>query len=367
MSVEISKDLNWYAKEMPENDIVLSTRARLARNLSNFPFPPKFFKNDVERVQKIFEEAFKKIEKSKEYNFLHLGTIDPISLGILAEQGYIKKPFVKSEQLVLSSSAVFINSTGNIGAEINGHNHIHISSFSAGLNISEVYKNCSSFEQSLQKVVNFAFLKDFGYLDTQLLNSGTGLKITARFHIPAIYYSKKFAELDKILKDYRLKIFPMSGRLISPEKSGEKYFTVSTFNSLQGSEIDQIANFESACRHIINLERKSFESLAQNRPTINRHNVIQAYSLAKFSIFMSFPQALNLISDIYFGLRLKILSGMQFSDLNRLIYHIQNAHLEFLLKNEKFDFEKDIVSDHSLVLDRIRAIVFQEAIQKLVL
>ena len=41
----------WYAFKGPENDVVLSTRVRLARNLANFPFPGKFKDDDAFRVQ----------------------------------------------------------------------------------------------------------------------------------------------------------------------------------------------------------------------------------------------------------------------------------------------------------------------------
>ena len=45
----ISSDA-WYAFDGPENDVVLSTRVRFARNLANFPFPAKFKEDDAVRA-----------------------------------------------------------------------------------------------------------------------------------------------------------------------------------------------------------------------------------------------------------------------------------------------------------------------------
>lgn len=368
MNQNFSNDLNWYAKTMPDNDVIISTRVRFARNLLNFPFPSKYFENDTERIYKIFQEAFNKFDKKNEFNHLNLFTLNPISLGILAEQGYIKKPKVTKDNLLnLNSTDVFINSTGEISANINCGDHIHLSLMSAGLNVAELYKKGAEFDKLLQNYVQFAFKKDFGYLSALILNSGTGLKFSARICIPGIIYLNKNDELKQILNDYRLKLIPFFYDIENFDSKKRKYFTISTYQSLEGSEIDQIANFEAACRHIIDLERNCINNLLENRKTMNRHFVIQSYSLAKFSVFINLPQAIELISDIYFGLKIGILKGISFSDLNRLFYHIQNAHLEFLLKNDDIKLEEDIISNQFLVLDRLRALVFQEAIEKLII
>ena len=41
--------MNWYTEKAPENDIVVSTRIRLPRNLAGVPFPSRM--TDEQRVQ----------------------------------------------------------------------------------------------------------------------------------------------------------------------------------------------------------------------------------------------------------------------------------------------------------------------------
>ena len=51
----------WYSMEGKENDVVISSRVRLCRNLANFPFPEKFRGDDESRVEAIIMDAFRKV------------------------------------------------------------------------------------------------------------------------------------------------------------------------------------------------------------------------------------------------------------------------------------------------------------------
>ena len=48
----------WYSEKGYYDDVVCSTRIRLARNLADFPFPIKLKEEDRERVQALIFDAF---------------------------------------------------------------------------------------------------------------------------------------------------------------------------------------------------------------------------------------------------------------------------------------------------------------------
>ena len=48
----------WYSIQGKEQDVVLSTKAMLRRNLANFPFSPKLHDSESERIQSIVFDAF---------------------------------------------------------------------------------------------------------------------------------------------------------------------------------------------------------------------------------------------------------------------------------------------------------------------
>ena len=67
-STEISDA--WYSVDGPENDVILSTRIRLARNLVNFPFPQGFKNSDGDRVLSLVFDAFSKVDENDSYQSL---------------------------------------------------------------------------------------------------------------------------------------------------------------------------------------------------------------------------------------------------------------------------------------------------------
>ena len=69
---DFSQEQNpWYLRNGFDNDVIISTRARFARNLANFPFVPNFRGDDKERIQSLIFDAFSHFENLDDYIFLH--------------------------------------------------------------------------------------------------------------------------------------------------------------------------------------------------------------------------------------------------------------------------------------------------------
>jgi len=90
----ISNDA-WYAGNGPENDVVLSTRIRLARNLANFPFPSKFKDDDAFRVQTLVFDSFSHSSEPDKYQGVVSSELDALGSEILEERGVLDSAFSK--------------------------------------------------------------------------------------------------------------------------------------------------------------------------------------------------------------------------------------------------------------------------------
>ena len=62
-------EVPWYTEKGQVQDVVISSRVRLSRNLANFPFALCFRGDDSERVQSLVFDAFSRIQ-SENPNFL---------------------------------------------------------------------------------------------------------------------------------------------------------------------------------------------------------------------------------------------------------------------------------------------------------
>ena len=365
-SNNMESGLPWFAYSGNDRDIVISSRARLARNLANFPFPFKFQRDDKERVQALIFDAFSKIEDNKKFYAISTESLSPLSAQILEERG-VKKSSAKKRALgLVGESGIVMSADGKSSCTVNDIDHIHIAHFSSGLNLRYTYNECHKIDRALQKHLQFAANCDFGYLCSAIRNTGSGMKLSVRIHVPAITHSGKLKDLFDYLHTNEVSIMPAFPEL-SPTSAAGNFFQIESTSALIGNEIDQVANIEAVCKYIVESERKAIENFSDNKSTIIRNSVLRAYSISKFSLLVSLREAIDIISDIKLGVQLHIIQGIDIDSLCALLYSIQNGHLLYLLETGTFYFEKDIEKNQNIKLDRLRAVVLQEKFDKITL
>ena len=65
------------------------------------------------------------------------------------------------------------------------------------------------------------------------------------------------------------------------------------------------------------------------------------------------------------GLQCGFIFGIEQEKLCELLFKVQPYHLIFLMKEENFSFEKDILNDKKGKIDRLRAVLLNEAVQNI--
>lgn len=352
----MSTETIWYNNKADEEDVILSTRVRLSRNLASFPFPSNFKNDDSLRVQNIIFDAFSRIENPDSYQIMSLEKIKINGEKILKERGFYSRR---------KGSGFITTVEGDLGCLINENDHIKISGFSAGLNLNSAFDKCKKLDNQLQEFIQYAASKDFGFLNSSVFNTGSGMKVNLRLHLPSLSYS---GEIRDLIKDVQKKGFIFSdcfgvGNFFN--SSVGAYYELSTNSCLKGNEIDQLANVLSIAKYICDFERKKRLFYADNKPTIVRNIVVRAYSMAKFSILLPLRECIEIISCLKWGLDLGIIEGIADYELNSLLYSIQSGHLEYLENNSAVNFEDDILEDESLKEDRLRSIVIKPEVEKI--
>lgn len=358
-------NLPWYARAGKEQDVVLFSRVRLARNLANFPFPMYFRNDDGQRVQSLVFDAFARMQNDDQklsFHAVETKELDENGRKILEERGVLKKNQKKDG--TFPETGVVMSMEGSVSTLINCGDHLRIASFSSGLDIQKNYSSASELDWKLQQYLQFAASYDFGYLTAALRDAGSGMKLSAKVHIPATIRTGKLNIIVDYLREKGFGIMPAYPDISQGAAAGSIY-RIKTESSMEGSELDQIADFEAACKFIAESERKISTTYADNKRTVVYNSVIRAYSVAKLSLLVSLRESVDIISDLMLGLRLGFVSGIDQKLLCGLLYRVQPAHLYYLLKDGNLAFEKDIQDDTRAKIDRLRALVLQEAVQKI--
>lgn len=355
---------SWYLCDGNDRDVIISTRLRFARNLANFPFPQKFKGDDDSRVNALILDAFSKLKNAQNYSTLDFSSLAYDSKIILNERGILKNIQNNGDVVNgLNPKTIIMSENGKTCCSINAGDHIHLWTFESGLNFRKAFEELSRIDSSLQDNLQFAADYDFGYLTTAFRDSGSGMKLSARIHIPCIVNAGKFVELMEYLNKNNCIATPGFAQISDKTSSAGCFFHISNNSSIKGSEIDQIAEMESICKYIAELERKMRQDFSISKKTIAKNAVIRAFFIARFSLLISLKEAVDIISDIMQGLNFGFISGIDENELSSLLYEIQNGHITFLLRSSSFNFSKDIEADERLKLDHLRAVIIQEALK----
>ena len=181
------KTFSWFYEDGPENDVIISTRARIVRNLADFKFPSKMSEDDVRRVVSLAEDAFNYDEN---FQFVRASELSKTGLQVLRDNTMIGNN---------NFQAFAMNNKEAVICLVNELNHLKIINFDCGFDPEKVMKNVYKVDENLQKKLQFAASYEFGYLTSQIKDCGTGLRISIRIFIPSIVLSGRFPEFSKKL------------------------------------------------------------------------------------------------------------------------------------------------------------------------
>ena len=350
----------WYSYPGPENDVVLSTRVRLARNLASFPFPRKFKDDDAERIRTLVFDAFSHCENPDQYTGVVASELDSLGSEILDERGVLENTASKGK-----GTGIIIRTDGKISCTVNDVDHVRIAAFVPGLDGSGAFELCRKVDDELQNTVQFAANYDLGFLNSSVADTGSGMKISCRVHLPSLSFSQKFKDVISFSSEKNISVrdcFGVGG--VSGSSLGF-YYQISSRNSGNGNELDQLANVVSYVKYLVENERRERDFVLRTRQTELRDRIYRAYAKVKFASLVTMREAIEIISDIKWGKNLGFFSNVTDTDLCALLYRVQNGHLQFVLKSKNFNFPKDIKDNAELKAANLRAIILQEAFENL--
>lgn len=343
----------WFSMPGKYDDVVISTRARISRNLADFPFPSKMSADDKARVQSLVYDAFSGAEN---WRFIDMSQISEPGKQILQDKNILDEE---------CGAAVINYGDESSSCLVNGIDHIKVSSFVSGLDCEKAMEKVYKTDEFLQEKLQFAASIDFGYLTSQIKDCGTGLKFSVRVFLPSIVLSGQFESIVSLVHSKKMSIKPVfkSEQLVDFSNC---LFDITTTSCAEGTELDQMAGIHSIASVILKKERKIRSNFADNNPTVVLNFFKQSYARAMYSLLLSYEEAVSIISAVKWGLQLKLVKGITETELNGLYYRVKDGHLKYLCDNFAFTFEEDIKASSALQIKRLRTIVIQQAFEGIV-
>lgn len=350
----------WYAQDGFENDIVLSTRVRVSRNLADFTFPSVLNGEDAQRIQNMIFDSFSHCSNPDLYQAIPCSGLDTIGAKILAERGVIESSTLKDQ-----GTGIVMRTDGKVCCTVNDQDHVRISSFTAGLDCEKVWANCKAVDDELQNFVQFAASFEFGYLTRNIKDAGSGMKISCRVHLPSITFTERLKECVVELTKQNIDIRPCFGAGSQSSSALGSFYQISTKNGGSGSEAEQMAGLTGAVKYLVEKERSLKFDCKKKKYTQLKNKISRAFALSKYSSLITLREGVEIINDLKWGINLELLTGLSNSQLTALLYRIQEGHLEYVIKSGTFTFPEDIQEDEALKIQRLRSLILQETIEDL--
>lgn len=305
------------------NDVVLTTRIRLARNISGYNFPNNMIKKQKEEIVNIIKEKLK-----DKYTILDLDNIDNITKMSLVEMHTISKELVQS-----TGAALIIDEKNNITTMINEEDHFRIQVFEHNFNLEEAYNKIKSFDNIVSKNIKYAYDEDYGYITACPTCIGTGMRVSVMLHLPAL---EKMGILERIFNEITNLGISVRGIYGENTNGDGCIYQISNQKTLGISGKDIIEQVRQVTNYIVKQERKARE-IIKNRIDI-KDEVFRSYGILKNAIIISKKEAFELISNIRMGINMGIINDISLDNIDKLI---ENIGKNTLKKNFKEDFSKD--------------------------
>lgn len=240
----------WYTQNAPENDIVVSTRVRLARNLSGVPFPSRMTSMQRREVNESVKRAITESNTpfAKSLKFIAMKDVPEIERYSMVERHIISREFASN----CEEGAIILSEDESISIMIGEEDHIRIQVILAGLQLEKAYDIAESIDSLLCGSLDLAFDDNLGFLTECPTNLGTGLRASVMLHLPVTEASGEISSLaDSISKIG----FTVRGMYGEGSKAIASFYQISNQITLGISEKNAIDNLKIITMQLAGKER----------------------------------------------------------------------------------------------------------------
>lgn len=305
----------WLEENAPENDVVVSTRIRLARNLSGVPFPMRIFKS--EDIETVHEGAKQSLLKSREFKYYRLSDMTEVGKRALIERHII------SPVLARNNAGGLITSTDeSASVMIMEEDHYRLQCLKSGLSLSRAYAEADRLDNMLSEGVTYAFDDNLGFLTSCPTNVGTGLRASLMLHLPALTVAKGMPRIISMVSKIGMTV---RGAFGEGSAAAGAFYQISNQITLGMSEKEIISRLMTTAGKVIDFERSTRKELYRNLGIALEDRVWRAVGILKNARRMNDAEAQKLISDVAFGASLGMVPGVSAGGLYKVMMDTRPA------------------------------------------
>lgn len=317
----------WMSGIGPDSDIVISSRIRVARNISGMPFPLlatiQQSAEVLNRLSVVMRDTT--FAQLKHFHELELAKLSDTEKQVLVEKHLISPNLANESR----NGAVIVSEDESVSIMINEEDHLRIQCLYPGLQIQEAWELANRIDDVFEAHIEYAFDEKRGYLTGCPTNIGTGIRASVMMHLPSLVMMQQINLMLQAVTQVGLTIRGIYGE--GSEAIGN-IFQVSNQITLGQSEIEIMDNLYGVVKQLIGHEKAAREQLLTSNRIQLTDRICRSYGILKHAVIMDSKEAAQRLSDIRLGSDLDILSNIQPADINELLVMTQPGFLQHKYK-----------------------------------
>lgn len=290
---------SWYTTHAPEDDIAVSTRIRLARNLSGLPFPARMTPEQRRELNLKVKNAVLQSNTpfAKSLKYIDMADVPQTEIAAMVERHIISPEFAEEN----ADRAIIISADESISIMIGEEDHVRIQVILGGLQLEKAYDTAEQLDSLLYNELHFAFDRSLGFLTECPTNLGTGLRASVMLHLPV---TESNGEISSIAETVGKIGFTVRGMYGEGTKASASMYQVSNQITLGISEKNAIDNLKIITAQLIDKERKARNGL--NKIKLE-DMCFRALGTLQNSRILSSKEMMDLLSRIKLGISMGII------------------------------------------------------------
>ncbi len=303
----------WAGETGWEADVILSTRVRLARNLSGAAFPGRASDADLKAVAKQVLAAAKHRDKGQV-------SLRAVEVGRLGEAD--KAALVDSHLISVTHAMAgphrwaLVDDRHTVSVMVNEEDHLRLQAILPGLQIDAAWRVADQMDDQLGGQLDYAFDAQYGYLTASLGNCGTGLRVSVMAHLPGLALSEK---IESAMEAARTLGAAVRGPYGEGSAVAGDVYQISNAVSTGKSEKQLLTRLAATATLILTDEQAARELLWREQRSKIEDAVGAALARLKVAERLSAGDSMALLSTLRLGAQLGLPTGVTNRIFNELL------------------------------------------------
>lgn len=327
----------WMQGRGPEDDIVLGSRIRLARNVAKIPFPAMANDEQLTHICEIARSAT--ADKELDMDYLAMAQVPKLERELLVEKHLISPRQTRE----VEHKAVILRKDGLVSIMVNEEDHLRIQSIYPGFQLESAWEQCDQADDAIGEHLEYAFSPDLGYLTTCPTNVGTGLRASVMMHLPVLSLTNQMQRLIPVVNKLGLAVRGLYGE--GTEAVGSIY-QISNQLTLGHSEREIMTHLKAVASQIVDQEKEARQQVLRVGKAELEDRTYRALGVLSQARVLSSQEAMQLLSEVWLGVDLGLIKELDAQMLKSLVVLIRPAHLQKISGKDMDTDERDVYRAH---------------------